>query len=81
MHCLAWTAVALILELTQHSGIASLFADAVTVLLPVSISEIILPYWSRGSFDWLDLLATAAGGLFALAILRYVADGGEPWHG
>lgn len=72
IHCLAWTAIALLLELAQHA----IFADQVTgflvKLLPETVMKIIGPYWTRGIFDPLDLLATFIGGLLALVILSWL---------
>jgi hypothetical protein len=80
VHCLIWTFLALALELTQHHDIAGSISVLVARLFPGPVTEILLPYWSRGSFDYLDLVATAIGGLVALAILRYPPRGSEAGH-
>ena len=69
IHCLIWIAMALILELTQHGIITEQITGVLVDFLPKTAIEIIGPYWSRGVFDPLDLLATLIGGLLALVLL------------
>ena len=69
VHCLAWTGLALCLELSQHPGIAGPVYTWLSDISPESIREFIGPYWSRGVFDPLDLLATLLGGAIALILL------------
>lgn len=68
-HCLLWIALALLLELSQHPAIAEPLSGWLAAVLPGTSWEIVQPYWSRGVFDYLDLLATLAGGLIALVLL------------
>jgi hypothetical protein len=69
LHCSLWTGLALLLELTQHPLLAVPASGLLPAILPEPIWEVIGPYWLRGSFDPLDLLATVAGGSIALAVL------------
>lgn len=71
MHCLIWIGLALLLEISQHPVIAEPLASWLAVTLNVTTWEIIGPYWHRGAFDPLDLIATAGGGLIAFAILTH----------
>ena len=68
-HCLVWIAVACFLELSQHSFVAEPLASWLAVVLSGSIWEFFVPYWGRGVFDPLDLLASVAGGFTALTLL------------
>ena len=72
IHCLAWTAIALLLELAQHAIVADQVTGFLGRLLPETVMNIIGPYWTRGIFDPLDLLATFIGGLLALVILSWL---------
>lgn len=69
LHCLAWTGIALLLELTQAPGIAGAFIAA-TDRLPLFIANLIAPYWATGTFDPVDLLAVLLGGATAWGVLR-----------
>jgi hypothetical protein len=71
IHCSIWIGLALLLELTQHPVFAEPLASRLSETLSVSVWEIIGPYWHRGTFDPLDLIATVAGGLIALVILTH----------
>jgi hypothetical protein len=68
-HCLIWLGLALLLEISQHPVIAEPLVSWLAGTLFVSTWEIIGPYWKRGVFDSLDMIATVAGGLAALTIL------------
>jgi hypothetical protein len=68
-HCLIWIGLALFLELSQHPIIAESVSDWISTNFPDSIWSLIGPYWSRGVFDPLDLLATLVGGGIALYLL------------
>jgi hypothetical protein len=72
MHCLIWIGLALLLEITQHTVIAESIASWLANMLDVSAWELIGPYWTRGAFDPLDIVATVAGGIIALVILTYL---------
>ena len=61
-HCLIWIGLALILELSQHPIIAEAVSGWLRTNFFDSIWKLIGPYWSRGVFDPLDLLATLLGG-------------------
>jgi hypothetical protein len=75
MHCLIWIGLALLLEITQHPVIAESIVSWLENTLDVSTWELIGPYWARGAFDPLDIIATVAGGIIALAILtRFPAE-------
>lgn len=71
LHCLIWTGIALMLELTQIPHIAGTFV-AVSENLPRFVANLITPYWAIGTFDLADLLATLLGGMTALGILRFI---------
>jgi len=69
IHCLIWIGIAFILELTQHAIVADQITDILMDFLSEAATNIIEPYWTRGVFDPLDLLATVVGGLLALVLL------------
>ena len=75
MHCLLWIAVALCLELSQHPIVSEPLITWLADSLSESIWELVGPYWTRGAFDQLDLLASVVGGSIALAILTYLQTG------
>ena len=72
-HCLIWLGFALLLEMSQHPVIAEPLVSWLADKLFVSTWEVIEPYWERGVFDPLDMIATVAGGLAALTILTYLS--------
>lgn len=72
VHCLIWTGLALCLELTQHPILAESLSPWLEIVLFDSSWDIVHPYWIRGTFDPLDLLATAFGGIIALALITYL---------
>jgi len=69
VHCMAWIGLALCLELTQLPGIAVTLSNWLAAILPEFFLKFIDPYWTRGTFDRLDLVATLLGGIVALALL------------
>lgn len=69
-HCLAWVLIACCLELSQHVSIASIIVDSAADILPASIWHYLSPYWVRGYFDPLDLVATLLGGSLAVVALN-----------
>ena len=71
LHCLLWIAIALCLELLQHRLISYPLVSSLTELLSESTWELVGPYWTRGTFDQLDLLASVIGGSIAMALLTY----------
>lgn len=73
LHCLAWTGLSLLLELSQHSLFAGAISDLGAEMIPGSAWAVVGPYWSRGIFDPLDVLATLAGCLVALTIISRLA--------
>ena len=68
-HCALWIGLAACLELTQAPFAAAWLADSLGPMLPASAWGAIGPYWQRGVFDPLDLLATLAGGAVAILLL------------
>lgn len=72
-HCLIWLGLALLLEISQHPVIAEPLVSWLANTLIVSSWEFVGPYWSRGVFDPLDLIATIAGWLAASTILLYLS--------
>lgn len=76
-HCLAWTGVCVLLELSQHPQLSASLLSRLGRLLPDTSLQLISPYWARGTFDPLDLLATLAGGLLAtILIARATTENG-----
>ena len=74
-HCFSWIALAMLLELSQFSTFAEPISNWLATVLPESGWEIVRPYWIRGVFDPLDLLATLVGGCIALALLSQLPTG------
>ena len=72
LHCLIWIGFVLFLELTQHSIIAESFSSWLKTNLAESVRSLFVPYWTIGSFDPFDLLATFVGGIIALALLIHL---------
>jgi hypothetical protein len=72
VHCLVWIGLAICLELTQHPIAAELLSTWLAAILSKSSWELIGPYWTRGAFDQLDLVATLIGGFVALTLLTYL---------
>ena len=72
-HCLIWLGLALLLEISQHPVIAEPLVSWLADILSVTAWKFIEPYWSRGVFDPLDMIATLAGGLAALTILTHLS--------
>ena len=68
LHCLLWLGIALMLELAQHPLVAAPISERLHDMVTESTWQVIGPYWTRGSFDPLDLLATFVGGLIALVL-------------
>jgi hypothetical protein len=73
LHCLSWTGVALSLELLQLPALARPLSTWLAANLSESSWEIVYPYWTRGTFDYLDLLATLTGGLIAMVLLTRIS--------
>jgi hypothetical protein len=61
--------IALSLELLQLPALARPLSSWFSANLSESSWEIVYPYWTRGTFDYLDLLATLTGGLIAMVLL------------
>ena len=72
IHCLVWIGLAICLELTQHPIVAEHLSTWLVAILSESSWELVGPYWTRGAFDQLDLVATLIGGFVALALLSYL---------
>jgi len=72
VHCLSWLGLALLLEISQHRAIAESLSFWLADTLFVSAWKVVGPYWNRGVFDPMDMIATAIGGLAALTILSYL---------
>ena len=69
LHCTIWVALAVCLELTQHPAIAEPLAAQLEGTLLAPVRELVSPYWTRGAFDQMDLVATVLGGAIALAVI------------
>lgn len=76
LYCLLWVGLALCLEISQHVVFAEFISDWIMTDFSDSIRVLIGPYWARGVFDPLDLLATLTGGGIALYLLTRF-DSGE----
>ena len=74
-HCLVWVTLVICLELSQQSTFSRPLIEGMAGLMPESIWQLVEPYWTRGIFDILDLLATLAGGYVAILILSYIPRG------
>jgi hypothetical protein len=72
VHCLVWIGLAVCLELTQPPIVAEHLSTWLAAILSESSWELIGPYWTRGAFDRLDLIATLIGGFVALVLLTYL---------
>lgn len=72
LHCTLWIGMAVCLELSQFPAIAEPLGTLLTGTLSGSTWELVGPYWTRGVFDQLDLVATVLGGFIALAVLTYL---------
>jgi len=59
---------------TQPAALSFVFWHLVLIYVAI-YWEMISPYWNRGVFDPLDLIATVVGGLSALTILTYSPKG------
>lgn len=68
-HCLAWTGLALCLELAQLPALAAAIAATLERHLPPALWHATAPYWKTGTFDPVDLAATVSAGLLALYLL------------
>ena len=75
IHCLSWSVLAMLLEISQHPAIAKPVASWLSGTLLVPAWKAVEPYWNQGVFDTLDLVATAAGGVTALIFLSYLSTG------
>ena len=69
LHCLVWIGLALGLEISQHPSITEPLSTWFSSFLSEFIWDLVGPYWIRGVFDPLDLLATLAGGIIAFVLL------------
>jgi hypothetical protein len=72
-HCLIWVSLALLLEISQHPIVAEPLIARLEDTLFISAWRVIGPYWIRGVFDPMDMIATVVGGLTALTILTYLS--------
>ena len=73
LHCFLWLALVLLLESTQRPEISNLLVTWLPNVLPVSVWELIGPFWIRGVFDLHDMLASLAGGMVTLIALTYLS--------
>jgi hypothetical protein len=73
LHCLSWMGVALSLELLQLPVLARPLSTWLSANLSESSWETVYPYWTRGTFDYLDLIATLTGGLIAMVLLTRIS--------
>jgi len=79
-HCLAWTGLGMLLEVSQHPNFAPGMLAWLGELLPASSQQLVGSYWMRGVFDPADLLATLVGGLLATILIAHtrVESGNAP---
>jgi len=76
-HCIAWTGVAVCLELAQHPGLAMKVEQWLAPNLPGAIWQSTASYWTTGTFDPVDLAATCLAGLLAVFLTRRIATGAD----
>jgi len=76
-HCIAWTGVALCLELAQQPELAMQVEQWFAPILPAPIWQTTASYWTTGTFDPVDLAATCLAGLLAIILTRRVATGAD----
>ena len=73
LHSIIWIGLALALEFTQHP----VLAEPLSIWLESSLTEsawsLFGPYWIRGVFDPVDLIASLAGGITALALVTHLS--------
>jgi len=69
-HVLLWTVLAMALEYCQHPFLARPLGGWLQRCLPDAAWQVTQPYWQRGTFDYLDLLATLSGGLLGLLMFN-----------
>ncbi len=62
----------MLLELSQARFIAEPVRAWLSESLPKSLWAIAEPYWARGVFDPIDLVATSIGGAMAFYLLTYL---------
>ena len=72
LHCLLWIGLAGCFELSQLRLVAEPIGLFLSEVLPGKALELVAPFWTRGTFDPLDLVATVLGGALALAVLTYL---------
>ena len=75
-HCLAWTGICLLLEVSQIANVSTGLMSRLGEWLPASSLQLVSPYWARGVFDPADLLATLCGGLLAALLIAHITAGG-----
>jgi len=73
LHCLLWITLAGFLEMSQLPTLSRPLSTWLASILPETSWEIVRPYWARGAFDPLDMLATLMGGLIALLLLTCIS--------
>jgi hypothetical protein len=69
LHVLIWTGLCSSLELTQIPVLSKALMTSLPGMLPEQAWQLVGPYWQRGIFDPVDLLATLFGGLIALSLV------------
>jgi hypothetical protein len=74
LHSFLWIGLSLFLELTQHPTFAGFLSTWFPRVLPESTWELIEPYWTRGVFDPIDLVATLVGGLIAITLITHLPN-------
>ena len=72
LHCFLWIGLSLCMELTQHHIFTESLFTWFPGVLPESTWRLIGPYWTRGVFDLIDLVATLIGGSIAIALIAYL---------
>ena len=71
VHCMAWVGLTLCLEISQQPIFAQNIACWLMNNCPEVIGHLLIPFWSRGVFDLLDLFATLMGGAIAIFLLAH----------
>ena len=71
-HCVIWTFLSVIFEISQYPLLATPISKALESNLLETSWIVFAPYWTNGTFDPLDILATITGGGLGFTTIRYL---------
>ena len=80
LHCILWIALCLVLEISQHAFPAAWITAWLPGAIPASSWSLLGPFWERGVFDPIDLIATLIGGFVALTMIMRLPMGESDAH-